>query len=101
MVDGTPDQLDRMVVGAKAERVFMRLLADFTAQGRYVSHNPSSSFAPTVFATHPKAEGMTARALKLAMNTLFDRGEICIVERGTGAKARKHIARKGGQTDAQ
>ena len=101
VVDGTPDQLDRMAVGAKAERVFMRLLADFMAQGRYVSANPSSSFAPTVFASHPKAEGMTDRALKLAMNTLFERGEIVISEHGKGAKARKHIAKKGGETRAE
>lgn len=101
VLDGTPEQLDRMAAGAKAERVFMRLLADFTAQGRYVSANPSSSFAPTVFAAHPKAEGMTARALKAAMNALFDRREIVNSTHGKGAKARRHIARNGGQTDVE
>lgn len=101
VADDTPDNLDRMASGAKAERVFMKLLADFTAQGRYVSASPSNTFAPTLFAVHPKAEGMTARALKSAMNTLFDRGEIVIAEHGKGAKARNHIALAGGQSDGQ
>lgn len=98
--DGTPDDLDLMAAGAKAQRVFLKLLADFTAQGRYVSASPSSTFAPNVFATHPKAEGMTARALKAAMNTLFDKGEIVNAEHGKGAKARTHIALAGGQSNA-
>jgi RecA-family ATPase len=101
VAEGTPAGLDKMAAGAKAERVFMRLLADLTAQGRYVSASPSNAFAPTVFASHPKAEGMTARALKGAMNMLFDRGEIVIAEHGKGAKARKHIALAGGAHHAE
>ena len=101
VADGTPDHLDRMAAGTKAERVFLCLLDEFTAQGRYVSANPSNSFGPTVFGALPKAEGVTSRALKLAMNTLFERGEIVVAEHGTGSKARKHIARKGGQIDGE
>ena len=99
--DGTPEGLDKMAAGAKAERVFMRLLAEFTAQGRFVSANPSNTYAPTLFALHPKSEGMSKRALKGAMELLFDRGGIVIAEHGRGSKVRKHIAIAGGQTDAE
>lgn len=101
VVDGTVDQLDRMASGAKAERVFMCLLADFTAQGRFVSASPSNTYAPTLFAAHAKAEGMTKLALRNAMNSLFDRGEIVNEAHGNGVNARNHIACKGSQTNGQ
>ena len=63
----------------------------------YVSASPSSAYAPTQFAAHPKAEGMTKRALRSAMEALFHRGEIEIAQHGKGWKARSHIARKGVQ----
>jgi len=97
VADATPDSLDRMAAGAKAERVFMRLLSDFTAQCRYVSASPPSCYAPTVLAAHPNAERMTKRALAAAMNALFEAGKVVIAEHGKGAKARKHIALAGGE----
>ena len=98
--EGTPEGLDKMAIGAKAERVFMRLLADFTTQGRYVSANPSNTYAPTLFASHPKSEGMTKRALKGAMEILFDRGRIVTATHGNGMNARKHITAKADHSDA-
>lgn len=92
-----PTGLDALAAGAKAERVFLKLLDEYTAQGRYVSASPSSAYAPTQFAAHPKAEGMTKRALRSAMEALFHRGEIEIAQHGKGSKARSHIARKGVQ----
>lgn len=96
-----PNCLDRMAPSGRAERVFLRLLSDFTAQGRFVSASPSSSYAPTVFAAHPNADGMTKRALAGAMNALFQRGEILVSEHGRGAKARKHIALARGPGNGQ
>ena len=92
VVDAPEAGLDRVARLAKAERVFLSLLRTFTEQGRWVSASPSNTFAPTVFADHPKAEGITAAAFKGAMNALFDRGEIVVAEHGKGAKTRKHIA---------
>jgi len=100
VVEAVPVGLDKLAVGAKAERVFMRLLADFTAQGRYVSASPSNTYAPTLFASHPKSEGMTKRALKGAMEMLFDRGRIVTATHGNGVNARKHITAKADQSDA-
>jgi len=89
-----PIGLDALAVGARGERVFLKLLDTLTAQGRYVSPNPGPTYAPTQFARHPDAEGCTKTALTVAMNTLFGRGEIVIASHGSGAKARSHIARK-------
>lgn len=91
--------LDRMAADAKAERVFLRLLDDYSAQGRFVSASPSSTFAPTVFQGHPNAEGMNKRAFKMAMERLFQRGAITVATHGKGVKARNHIARKTEQHD--
>ena len=90
-----PTGLDALAAGAKAERVFLKLLGEYTSQGRYVSGNPGPTYAPSVFAKHPDAEGCTKRALASAMETLFGRGDIIVGEHGSGQKARKHIARKG------
>ncbi|PRX37915.1 RecA-family ATPase [Meinhardsimonia xiamenensis] len=89
--------LDALAAGAKAERVFLKLLDAMTAQGRYVSASPGPTYAPTQFASLPEAEGCTKRALKGAMEALFSRGEIVIATHGSGAKARSHIARKGAE----
>ena len=61
-----------------------------------MSHNPSATYAPSVFAKEKGAEGCTKRTLTAAMNALFERGEIIVAEHGSGAKARKHIALRGG-----
>jgi RecA-family ATPase len=97
--DGTPNSLERMAIGAKAERVFMKLLREYAQQGRHVSASPSVTFAPSVFAKHPKAEGMTDKALAQAMNILFDRGEIVIEEHGPLSRRRAYIAIAGAQKE--
>lgn len=94
--DAAATGLDRMAATAKAERVFLKLLDEFTSQGRHVSASPSSAFAPTQFSRHPKAEGMTRRALTEAMESLLSRGDVVVREHGRGAKARSHLARAGG-----
>lgn len=95
VAEAQPTGLDALAVGAKAKRVFLKLLDTLTAQGRYVSASPGPTYAPAQFASHPEAEGCTKRALKAAMEALLGRGEIVITEHGRGAKARSHIARKG------
>ena len=47
-----PGGFDKIAAAAKAERVFLDLLATFTAQSRDVSDSPGSNFAPTEFAGH-------------------------------------------------
>ncbi|WP_176556364.1 AAA family ATPase [Rubellimicrobium rubrum] len=91
-----PTGLDRLAANARAERVFLALLDEWAVQGRHVSASPGVSFAPTVFAALPKAEGMTKHALRNAMEALFSRGELTLGEHGRGVNARKHIERATG-----
>lgn len=68
--------LDKMAATAKAERVFLRLLRQFTEQGRRVNANGGPTYAPKVFAESTEAEGVTKRAFKAAMDALFHAGKI-------------------------
>jgi len=91
VVEGTPTGLDRLAIGAKAERVFLALLRTFAEQGRKVNHAGGSTYAPKVFATNPKSEGVTKAAFKGAMETLLSRGAIRIAEDGPASKRRQFL----------
>ena len=101
VADAVPTGLDKMAASAKAERVFLKLLDEFTSQGRFVSSSPGVSYAPTQFASHPKAEGMTKLALRGAMEALLSRNVLALEEHGKGVNARKHIARSTGAGRAE
>lgn len=82
LVNNTDDQDDRL---------FLHLLGQFAREQRYVSHNPSSTFAPTVFAKHPLGKGVTKRRMESAMNRLFAAQKIVIGEHGKGSSKRQHL----------
>ncbi len=84
--------LDRLASGAKAQRVFLKILRCYAEDGRHVSSQPGPTFAPSGFALHPQAEGCTKRALRAAMESLFAGKKITNATHGNGAKARSHIA---------
>lgn len=91
VADASPSGLDRRVAGQRAERVFLKLLRLHAGQGRHVSATPSVTFAPTVFAKHPEAEGITKGAFRQAMETLLTAGRTAVGEHGRGRKARSHL----------
>lgn len=91
VADERETSLDRMAGNAKAERVFLSMLRTFTDQGRDVNHAGGPTYAPKVFADHPKAEGMTKRALKTAMETLLAEGKIRVAEKGPPSKRRSFL----------
>lgn len=84
--------LDRMVSSAKAERVFMELLRTFTEQGRWVNSGGGQTYAPSVFADHPNAEGISKRRFRGTMESLLARGMIRVEEHGPPSK-RRHFLR--------
>jgi RecA-family ATPase len=67
---------DPVVTAARAERVFLELLAKFTEQNRYVSVSEGKSYAPFVFASEATKQGVSKRALKEAMERLINRKKI-------------------------
>lgn len=98
VAEAPASRLDRMAATAKAERVFTKLLRQFTAEGRAVNPSGGANYAPKVFAEHPGAEGCTRRALLNAMNALLERGAIR-VER-TGPPSRQTTRLAEGSPDA-
>ena len=89
--DAPETGIDRLAAGAKAERVFLKLLSTFTAQGRRVNHAGGVSYAPKLFAEHPDSEGVNKRALRTAMEALLAGGKIRIAEDGPPSKRRTFL----------
>lgn len=94
-VEGGDDALDHRAASARAHRVFMALLRLHAEQGRRVNAAGGPSYAPTVFEQHPKGEGITRRAFKVAMEELLSIGRIEVVEDGPPSKRRTYLAEVG------
>lgn len=76
---------------ARAEQVFLELLARFGSEGRHVSATPSANFAPAVFASDAGAGGITKRGFSDAMSRLFATQRIKVVEVGPPSRRLKKI----------
>ncbi len=87
--------LDRQAKTAKAERVFLKLLRLFEEQGRRVNHAGGQTYAPTVFASHPDAEGISKRAFGSAMEKLMADRRVKIAADGPPSKRRQYLALGG------
>lgn len=87
--------LDSMAVNDKAERVFLKLLEEFTKQGRPVKSANAAGYAPKLFAASGRGEGLSKRQLHEAMERLFATGKIVEVLGGSGppSKQTKRIIR--------
>jgi RecA-family ATPase len=87
-----PSGLTLLAAKEHADQVFLDLLTAYTAEGRGASPNPSSTFAPTVFAKDPRSQGIGSRGLQDAMNRLFVAKRIKVIETGPPARRRQRIA---------
>ncbi|WP_127752680.1 AAA family ATPase [Devosia sp. 1566] len=73
--------LAQMSAENRADQIFLSLLARFEAEGRRVSPTPAApTYAPSYFAKHAGAEGITKRGLEAAMNRLFTAGKIRVAK---------------------
>jgi RecA-family ATPase len=86
---------DRLAGMKVAEQTFLDLVKLYELQGREVSPNPSKTYAPTVFAAHPDAKGITAKAFSLAMERLLKDCKIHVEALGPKSKRRKILASGG------
>lgn len=79
---------------ADADEVFIRLLAAYTAQGRFVNSSSGASYAPSVFASEAEAKAARLRKADLrdAMQRLFAAGRIMNAVRVVDRKERKYLA---------
>lgn len=86
--EGGASSLDRMALKAKAETTFLDLLRQFNTQGQHVSPKPCSTYAPKVFAEHPKADGIGKALFASAMQNLLDSKKVKIET--WGSPSRQH-----------
>lgn len=94
-----PGAFSQLALTARADAVFLDLVARYVAEGRHVSATPSANFAPTIFAKDPRASGIGHAALRMAMNRAFDSRRIVVEEFGSPSRRLKRIvpvARGGG-----
>jgi RecA-family ATPase len=89
--EGGTSSLDRMALKQKAETTFIDLLRQFNTQGQDVSANRSPSYAPAVFARHPKSEGIGKPHFEGAMQDLLSRQEIRIEAFGPPSRQRTRL----------
>ena len=94
MLDGPSSAggFDKLAADARADRVFLDLLTSFTAQSRDVSSKVSASYAPTVFAKHPSAEGVAKRAFADAMERLLTAKRIRVEPVGPPSRRTTRLA---------
>jgi len=88
--DGKPTAGASMLA-AQAERVFCELLSMLTRQGRNVCHVPGTTYAPSVMAKLPEAQGVNKARLVDAMNGLLASGAVKIVVEGPASRQRQRL----------
>jgi RecA-family ATPase len=79
---------DKLAADAKADHVFLALLASYIKQERDVSPKISNTYAPSVFAKHPDAEGISKKSFEAAMERLLKAERIAVEI--TGAPSRRY-----------
>jgi hypothetical protein len=89
--DGGGAPYDRAAAANKAETVFLALLRAYDDQGRRVSPNPGSNYAPVVFASDDEAEGVTNKAFARAMTKLLKANRIHIEKVGSKSRQRDRL----------
>jgi len=74
-----------------ADELFLRLLEQRNAQGRWVTPNKASGYAPKEFASMPDTGGCTAVALANAMERLLTNKRIAVETFGPPSKQRNRL----------
>jgi RecA-family ATPase len=82
---------DPLLTAAKAEAVFMALLAKYDSQGRPASLSTGSNYAPKLFEPEAREQGINKRALIAAMSRLLDAGRIEQVPYGPPSRGTKRL----------
>jgi RecA-family ATPase len=75
----------------KADEVFVKLLRRFNDQNQDVNAAPSRGYAPTTFAAHPDAQGLSAKQFSKAMQRLLDTKAITVEITGPPSRQRKRL----------
>jgi RecA-family ATPase len=78
--------LDHLAAGAKAERVFLKLLRQANENARKVNHTGGNTYAPKVFSEHPNSEGVSKAGFRRAMESLLAAKTVAIETDGPASR---------------
>lgn len=83
----------KKLVEGDADAMFLKFLARYTEQGRYVNASGGTTYAPAAFEKEPeaKARRFKKRQFSEAMSRLFDVGKIAVGTRKSGGHERQFI----------
>jgi RecA-family ATPase len=86
--------LEKMAQEQKADDLFMKLMEQFTAQGRNVSDKPGTSYAPAAFAEvqEAKTAKVGKEAFRSAMARLFTANKIHVEPYGYASRGAQRLA---------
>ncbi|WP_185982668.1 AAA family ATPase [Aureimonas mangrovi] len=87
-----PAKASAIMAGEQVDEKFLELLTVFRAQGRNVSPSPSASYGPSLFAKHPRAEGIKKAAFVESLRRLLDAGQVVVEPYGPPSKGTKRLA---------
>jgi RecA-family ATPase len=88
---GAVSDTERSAAAAPIDSAFLRCLAVVTAQGRFVSPNPSTIWAPAVFEGMQEADGLNRKAFAAAMERLLAGDRIRVETTGSESRRRQRI----------
>jgi hypothetical protein len=77
---------------AEADRLFLHLLARFTARGMRARPTTGHGYAPKMFEREEGAGGIRSRGFEAAMKRLLDAQAICVVDEGPPSRRTQHLS---------
>jgi RecA-family ATPase len=88
-----PSGIDRAAIGAKADRIFVSLLATTYQIGSWTCPNPTArNYAPSMFAKHPDRDGLSKPVFEKAMHRLLKTDQIKVETYGRPSDPHKRLA---------
>lgn len=89
--EGSAPAPHRAAAFASVDALFLKLIEERNAQGRWVTPNKAAGYAPKELATMPAASGCTAMALANAMERLLAVQQIAVETFGPPSKQRQRL----------
>lgn len=89
--EGQGNPLERNAAERKVDELFLRLLAERNAQGRWVTPSRAVGSAPKELAAMPGADGCRPEAFANAMERLLAAGQITVERYGSNSKQRQRV----------
>jgi RecA-family ATPase len=89
--EGTASAPQQSAAQNKIDQLFIQLLEQRNAQGRFVTPNKAAGYAPKELATMPGTEGTTAEAFTKAMERLIAANRIIVETFGPSSRQRQRL----------